>query len=239
MSTHVRERISRPQTRRVRVIKMPLGLNAGEAVAALVGMILVFWMAVYYFVSLKPEADRLKLLEKQFAQQQQDIIANVKPPEEAGALSPSEQAKIALDSLESFKEGHLKSFSAGRIALIKEINAMAKKNSATLTSGIEIESSSEATARAAGQSKTDGQTRKKEDEIAAAFPSVNFRFTVFGQYSNLRNLISDLEHQKQFLVINAVNLSNQEARVTSRRSRSEGVSGIMLTIEMSAFFQPM
>ena len=82
--------------------------------------------------------------------------------------------------------------------------------------------------------------RKKADDLLNAFPSVGFRFTVFGQYANVRNFINELEREKQFVVIDSVNLTNQEARTSSRRARGgEGASGIMLTIEMSAYFQPM
>ena len=82
--------------------------------------------------------------------------------------------------------------------------------------------------------------RKKGDEITSAIPSVTFRFSAFGQYSNLRTFINELEHEKQFLVIDSINLANQEARTASRRSRGgEGSSGVMLTIEMSTYFQPM
>ena len=72
------------------------------------------------------------------------------------------------------------------------------------------------------------------------FPSVSFRFTVFGQYSNVKTFINEVEREKQFVVINSVNFTNQEARAAGRRSRGGegGASGIMLGIEMSAYFQP-
>ena len=77
------------------------------------------------------------------------------------------------------------------------------------------------------------------DDVLNAFPSVNFRFTVFGQYSNLRTFINELEREKQFILINSVNLTNQEAKTASRRGKgTEGAGGIMLTIEMAAYFQP-
>jgi hypothetical protein len=149
---------------------------------------------------------------------------------------------LALESLEIFKGSDLKSFSSGRIALIKEINALAKKNNVTLTSGIDMGANlgdSDAEADQTNENKSTTR-RKKTDELLNAFPSVGFRFTVFGQYSNVRTFISEIEREKQFVVINSLNLTNQEAKTASRRSRGgEGTSGIMLTIEMSAYFQPM
>jgi len=218
-----------------------LGLNLGEAIAVLIAAALLAWAAMQYFSSLRPEQDRLRTIEAELDAQQKSIIANAKL---TGVPEPSaeDQAKIALETLETFKGGHLKSFSSGRIALIKQINALAKKNNVTLTSGIDMGANlgeSDAEGRAASESKSPSK-RKKADDLLDAFPSVGFRFTVFGQYPNVRSLINELEQEKQFVVINSVNLTNQEAKTASRRSRGgDGASGLMLTIEMAAYFQPM
>jgi hypothetical protein len=226
----------------VSAARLPFGLNAVEVVAVLVGIALLVWLAVYYFSSLKPQQDRLHALELEFADQQRSISA-IATPAGKDQASPSDQAKDALESLETFKTGHLKPFSTGRIDLIKEINALAKKHTVTLTSGIEMganigESGAEGD-KAGGKANTkSSSSRKKSDEILGAFPSVTFRFTVFGQYPQVRSFISDLEREKQFLVIDSINLTNQEARIASKRARGEGVTGIMLTIDMAAYFQP-
>jgi len=222
------------------VTKIPFGLNPGEAIAVLIAAAVLLWAVAQYFSSLKPEQDRLRAIEAELDAQQRSIIANAKPD---GPGQPSEdQAKIALDTLETFKGSHLKPFSSGRIALIKEINALAKKNNVTLTSGIDMGADlgeQQAEVDQTSENKTTTR-RKKTEDLLNAFPTVAFRFTVFGQYSNVRTFINELEREKQFVVINSVDLTNQEARTASRRSRGgEGASGIMLTIEMSAYFQPM
>lgn len=239
MSAQVRERVSRSEVRSVRVTRMPFGLSIGEAIAALLALVLLVLVLVYYFSSLRPEQDRLNALNAELAEQQKSIIANKVPM--APETTTVDSTRNALESLEAFKNNHLKSFSSGRIALIKEINALAKKNNVGLTSGIDMgsslgESHSEGDASSTGANSV---KRKKGDEILNAIPSVAFRFAVFGQYSNLRTFINELEHEKQFVVINSITLANQEARTASRRSRGEGAAGIMLTIEMSAYFQPM
>ena len=241
MSTQVRERAARSDVRPVGVTKIPLGLNIGEAIAVLLAAAVLVLIVTQFFSSLKPEQDRLRAIEAELDAQQRSIIANRKT-EGAPEPSPEDQAKIALETLETFKGSHLKPFSSGRIALIKEINALAKKNSVTLTSGIDMGADlgeSEAGSDQASENKSTTK-RKKAEDLLNAFPSVGFRFTVFGQYANVRALINDLERERQFVVINSVNLTNQEARTASRRSRGgEGASGIMLTIDMSAYFQPM
>lgn len=243
MSTQVRERVVRGAARPVSPAKIPFGLNAAEIIAVLVGIALLVWVSVYYFSSLKPQQDRLRALELEFADQQRSISAIATPVNKSQASS-SDMAKDAIESLETFKNGHLKSFSTGRIDLIKEINALAKKHNVTLTSGIEMgaskgESAAEENKAGGKADKKSSSTHKKSDEILTAFPNVTFRFTVFGQYPQVRAFINDLEREKQFLVIDSINLTNQEARTTSRRGRGEGVTGIMLTIDMSVYFQPM
>ncbi len=241
MSTQVRERVSRSGVRQVGATKIPFALSLGELIAVLLAAAVLVWAVTQYFSSLKPEEDRLRAVEAELDAQQRNIVATAKTGSEP-EISAVDQAKIALESLDAFKGSHLKSFSSGRIALIKEINALAKKNNVTLTSGIDMGANLGEADAEGGQASDTKSTRrlKKEEDLLNAFPSVLFRFTVFGQYSNIRSLITELEGQKQFVVIKSVNLTNQEARTASRRSRGgEGASGIMLTIEMSAYFQPM
>jgi hypothetical protein len=239
VSTQVRETIRRPDVRQIRVTRIPFGLSLGEGIATLLAVVLILWTLTYYFSSLKPEQDRLRTIESQLEAQQQSIIKN--KPDAVKDVPVEDQAKVALESLDTFKETHLKPFSSGRIALIREINALAKKTNVSLTSGIDMGSTgSEADSEndEAKEKKTVSR-RKKADDLLNAFPSVNFRFTVFGQYSNMRTFISELERDKQFLVINSLNLTNQEAKTASRRAKGAEVSsGIMLTIEMAAYFQP-
>lgn len=241
MSTQVRERVSRSEVRTVKVSRLPFGMKPAEAIAAILAIVVFVFAVFSYFSSLRPEQERLRLLQSEMDEQQRNIIAGGNVGGSDTTIVDTTQT--ALDSLNSFKTNHLKPFSSGRIELITQINAIAKKNNVVLTSGIEMGSSlgESADADKAAADKKGPARRKKADEILNAIPSVSFRFTVFGPYPNLRTFINEFEHEKQFLVINAINLTNQEGRGTSRRSRGEGggASGIMLTIEMTAYFQPM
>jgi len=240
LSTQVREGVSRAEVRPVGVARIPFGLSLGEAVAFLIAAAFLVIVVAQYFSSLKPEQNRLRALEAELDAQQRSIIANAKAP---GTAEPNfvDEAKIALESLETFRGSQLKPFSSGRITLIREINALAKKNNVTLTSGIDMGADLGESENASDKAAENKVTkRKKTDDLLSAFPSVGFRFTVFGQYTNVRTFINELERAKQFVVVNSVNLTNQEARTSSRRARGgEGASGIMLTIEMSAYFQPL
>jgi hypothetical protein len=239
MSTQVRERVSRSEVRKIKTTMLPFGLSAGESIAALLGLVLIIWVTAYYFTSLRPQQDQLLVLENQLAEQQKNIALNPSQPNANQGKTPEDQAKETLESLETFKGSHLRPFSSGRIDLIKEINALAKKNNVALTSGIDMGgATSIVDANKPGEKTSGTQQRNKADEIFNAFPNVSFHFSVFGQYTDLRAFINQLEHEKHFLVVKSINLTNQEARAAGRRARAEGLSGIMLTIEMSAYFQP-
>lgn len=249
MSAQVREGVTPSEAHVPRAVSMPFGLNVAEALAAFVAAILVIGVVAFYFTSLSPEQDRLRALQAELDEQRRNIVA-VQTPGTREQASAADVAREAVESLDSFKTSHLRPFSTGRIDLIKEINALTRKNSVTLTSGIDMgggppEAGTEgdqAIEKPRGKKGT--TSRKKSDELGTAFPSVSFRFTVFGQYANLRTLIQELEREKHFLVINSINLANQEAKVAGRRSRggggeAGGMSGIMLTIEMAAYFRPV
>ena len=233
----VRERISQVDVRSPRVKRLPLGLSWAEMLALAVALIVVAVAVTRYWTALRPEQARLHQLEQQLADQQHDIILSTGGV--PSTTSPSDIAQQALDSLEQFKTNHLKRLQSGEIELLNEVNALAKKSSVQLMSGIDttrkIPGQNEEDA-AAGQKKASKQ--RKPEEILAVFPALAARFSVSGEYTNLRTFISALESSKQFLLVNTVNITNQEGKTTGRGRRVEAAGGLMLSIEMTAYFRP-
>ena len=236
MSSQVRERVSKLEVRRVGAKRVPFGLSSGELVIAVLVLLFFLVVIVYYFTSLRPEQDRLNKLQEQLKKAQTEIAEVAAPT--AGSASPALSIKAALDSLQTFKAEHLKPLASGRIALINQINALAKKNGMALTSGIDMPL--EKGAEAVDQ---DSSKRKKTEDLYNVFPHMTMHFTVYGQYANMRAFINELEHNKQFLVIKSVNISTQEEKAGEggggrRGGGGGGVSGLTLTVEAVAYFQP-
>ena len=233
----VRERISRVDVRSPRVKTLPFGLSWVEILALSVALIVVVVAVTRYWTALRPEQARLHQLEQQLADQQRDLVLNT--PGVPSTTSPSDIAQQALDSLEQFKTNHLKRLQSGEIELLNEVNALAKKSSVQLMSGIDttrkISGQVEEDA-AAGQKKASKQ--RKPEEILGVFPALAARFSVSGEYANLRSFISALESSKQFLLVNTVNITNQEGKTTGRGRRVEASGGLMLSIEMTTYFRP-
>jgi len=234
MSTHVRERVSRFDIRQAKISSMPLGLTPGELVAALLTLIFFVSAAVYYFASLKPERERLATLEATMESQQQVLrtsLANLKPSDAAPATdAPTD----ALNSLVAFKSQYLKPVNKGRIDLLNEINALAKKNNTQLTSGIDMSFQSVVEEEEAKSSKKGGKNKADLD----VFPRMSVHFEVAGQYSNLRAFIAELERSKQFLVLDSVTLTTMDAGEGEGGRSSAAGAGINLSINLTAYFQP-
>lgn len=237
MSSQVRERVSKFEVRQVRAARLPFGLNSAELVAAVLALLFFVVVVVYYFTSLRPEQARLDKLQEDQKKAQSEIAA-VATPASSGP-SAATTVKSALDSLQAFKSEHLKPLASGRIELINQINALAKKNSVILTSGIDMPLE-----KAAENADQDNSKRKKTEDLYNVFPHMNVHFTVFGQYGNIRTFINELEHNKQFLVIKSVDISIQEDKSGEgggggrRGGHGGNGSGLTLAVDAAAYFQP-
>lgn len=232
MSTRVEEQVSRVTVSRKRR-RLPLGLSGPEVGAAILAL-LVFVVAIFYYLTaLSPEQARLRAQEQEL-QRLNDELAQTQT---APGAPQGPNVKDALASLQTFKGEILRPLASGRIALINEVNALAKKHSVTLTSGIDmpLEKGS------AKADDTDSKRKKKAEDMLNAFPRLDMHFTVFGQYPNLRAFLNDMEHSKQFFVLKSASLVMQEDKGGEggghRRGRPAG-SGLAMAIDASAYFQP-
>lgn len=236
MSTRVSEQVSRVTVRR-KGARRPLGLSGPEIGAAIVAL-LAFVMAVYYyFTALSPEQARLRAQEQTLQRLNAELATTTGTTD--GPKGPN--VKDALASLQAFKTEYLRPLGSGRIALLNEVNALAKKQGVTLTSGIDMPLQK----GAAKDDEADNKRKKRTEEVLNAFPRLDIHFVVFGQYANLRAFVNELEHNKQFLVLKTVSFQMQEDKGGGggeggggRRVRAGLGSGLALSIEASAYFQP-
>lgn len=234
MSARARAR-SAAQAAPRRPLKMPLGLRPLEIVVAVIMIFLVILVAYYYVSTLQPENERLSALEKRDKELdrlvQEAQIKNQQPLKE-------DAAQMALDSLNLFKEKRLKPQMRGEIALYKDINALAKKHNLQLMSGIEM-------SRQGDVKEEEGKGPKKGEEMLRVYPETNIQFTVSGEYQSLRNFISQLEQNQQFLIVNSLNLiiaenddEGGQGRRGGRGGRGGGTKPVALSIDMTTYFHP-
>jgi type II secretory pathway pseudopilin PulG len=231
----VRERLSRLEVGSSRAKTLPFGLTGVEIVAAFIAVAVLAIAVTYFSTSLRTEQARLRQVEQQLADQERDI--DPATGELSSGASPGDLAREALESLERFKTGHLKPMRSGEIELLNGLNALAKKTGVQLASGIDT------TSRMPGQAEEDTTTEskatrsRKKEEILNVFPELEARFTVAGEYPNLRSFISALESGRQFVVVKTIGITSQEGRAAGRGSRGPAGS-LVLSIEMTAYFRP-
>ena len=233
MSAQVRHQVPGIEARRQRNFASRLFLSPVEIAVGSIVVLFFFGVLFYYFSSLKPEQQKLARLEEQQKSEKQFLIGMISG---AGVQPVRNTAKDALDSLEAFKTRYLRPQREGQRALIDEINALVKKHNARLTSGLAM--SLENT----GEDLEKKKSKSKNAETSlSVFPKLNITFTIAGQYENLRSFISELERNKQFIVIHSLNFTTVEDSGEGeggRRGRRATVSGLVLSVNLAAHFQP-
>ena len=231
MVTQVKERNAKVSITARRPIRRPFGLRPHELVSAAAVLTFFILAIIFYFSSLKPRQDEVAILEGQLEQLKQREDGVLKDQAKVEGPTAVDQGKVALESLDYFKGTHLKPLSQGRIALINDINAMAKKNRVTLMSGIDMKMDR---AVIAPDDDKEESKRKNKESFLRVFPNLEMQFTVAGEYKPLRQFISDLEANKQFKTIESINLNILKETEGSRTNRRTRISGIALTIAMTA-----
>ena len=230
MSTHVEERPSRAAVRPRRA-RRAFGLSGPEIGASILALLAFVLAVFYYFTALNPEQTRLRTQEQEL-QRLNEELSNITT---AAGGPPGPNVRDTLASLQTFKSDYLRPLSSGRIALINEVNALSKKHSVTLTSGIDMPLEKGSVQTDDG----DSRRKKKAEEVLNAFPHLDMHFTAFGQYPNLRAFLNDIEHNKQFFVVKSVSFVMQEDKGGGRqRARASAGSGLVMVIDASAYFQP-
>ncbi|MEK6304113.1 MAG: hypothetical protein AABO41_25780 [Acidobacteriota bacterium] len=232
----VRERVSRLDVGAPRVQTLPFGLSWVEILAAIITVAFLAFAVSRYWTALKPEQVRLRQLEQQLADQQRELVPMTVGT--ASTASPNDVARDALESLERFKAAHLRPLRSGEIELLRDLNALAKRTGVQLASGIDT------TPRMPGQTEDSTDEKKatkakKQEDVLNVFPALVTRLSVSGEYANLRSFISELESSKQFLVVKTISIISQEGQTTGRRGRAEAAGGLVLSIEMTAYFRPV
>jgi Tfp pilus assembly protein PilO len=209
-------------------------LRPYEVAAVMLLVLAVVALGIYYFVLLGPERDRvtkLRSIDKKNAEE----IKNLQ--KSAGEIKdPNAQVKIALASLEKFGS-LLPNQTTGGTAILREINELARKNKIGITDGLKFTKIEEAPIN---------QTVSEKREGASIYPGLSLDLGVQGKYDDLRAFINDVEHSKNFLVLNAIQLQGIEpqnmqrggVRTTTRGPKVVGpIETIALRLKLDAYFK--
>jgi len=210
-------------------------LRPYEIAAVLLLVMAVVAVGVYYFVLLGPARDRVAKLRAEDKKNTEQIKTLQKGVTDY--KDPNVTVKVALGSLEKFGS-LLPNQNAGRTAILREINELARKDKIGITDGLKFTKIEEAPV---------GQTDSQRREDASIYPGESLDLGVQGKYDDLRTFINDIEHSKNFLVLNAIQLQGIEpqnvqrpggVRTATRGQKTVGpIEVIALRIKLDAYFR--
>ena len=177
-----------------------------EFVALAVATLLLLAAVLAYVSLLVPQRSRLASLEAEREQLQRQLAAQQSSLGES--QDTRQRVSEILASLERFEVDHLGHAGSGTKTVIEELNRLIIKNNLRISGGVQFTQLQETPPAAAGQQ---GQRRSTTEESAqrvvqSVFPGIGVALTVEGTYPNLRRFVRDIEADRQFVVINAVEL---------------------------------
>ena len=226
----IRARLNRLRSSRHQGILGPAEL-IGLAGSVLI-LVLVIVSYLYFLLPARSRHDTLQLERSRLQSQ----ILNSRDVVLQGQSTDTTVQNITR-SLDAFESDRLIGANPGRMSLYDSLNQLISKNGLRNTSGPTY------TPLDPSGSKTGTSgSRSANTKWQSIYPGIAISVTVDGQYQNLRRFVRDIETNKQFLIINSVELE----RATETNSAppvavapAGGTSGslVSLRLEMATYFQ--
>lgn len=206
-------------------------LGPAEIIGLGGGALILLLVIGSYFYFLLPANSRLAARQSERAllltqvQSMKDVVRD-------GQSTEATVQKIT-ESLESFESRQLVNADRGRMSLYDSLNLLMRNNALRNTSGPTY-----APLEPAG-SKTNTSTKTGNTKWQSIYPGIVISLTVEGQYPNLRKFVQDLERDKQFVIINSVELerSTDTNSLVAGEGKPAGATPVSLRLEMATYFQ--
>jgi Tfp pilus assembly protein PilO len=213
------------------------GVLGPAEIIGLVGSTLVLvLMIVSYLYFLVPARSRLNnlQLERSRLQTQLKDSQNVVRQEQSTDATVQNITK----SLDEFESGRLNVANSGRMSLYDSLNQLMRKNALRNTSGPTY-----TTLEPKGLKPGASGTKSGNTKWQSIYPGIAISVTVEGQYQNLRRFVRDIEANRQFVIINSVELERATetngAPSVEGETPTSGAGGalVSLRLEMATYFQ--
>ena len=210
-------------------------LGPAEIIGLAGSVLFLLLVAVSYLYFLVPANSRLDTLQSErslLQTQLRDLQGVIR----SGETTEASVQKIT-QSLDEFENNQLLGADRGRMGLYDSLNVLMRKNGLRNTSGPTY-TPLEPSDSKAGTSAT----RSANAKWQSLYPGIAISVTVEGQYQNLRRFIRDLETNKQFTIINSVELERSTETNNSLPTEGEPTSGgrgslVSLRLELATYFQ--
>lgn len=206
-----------------------------EIVAVAGSLLILLLVVVSYLYFLGPANSRLDALQLERSRLHKQLRASQE------FLSQGETTEAAVQkitqSLDDFENQQLLGADRGRMGLYEGLNVLIRKNGLRNTSGPTY-----TPLEAAGSKQSAGNTQAANTKWQSVYPGIAISVTVEGQYQNLRRFVRDLETNKQFIIINSVELersteTNSAPPVEGEAPNTPRGTLVSLRLEMATYFQ--
>lgn len=176
-------------------------LGVPEVAALGVAALLLLTAVLSYLFLLAPQRSRKETLEAE----RKELELRLKDQQSVLGHGEDTQQRVGeiLTSLNDFEVDKLGQASSGSKTVIEELNRLIVKNNIRISGGISFTQLQE-TVPGTEQNQSQRREEGAQRVVQSVFPGIGVTLTVEGTYSNLRRFIRDIEADRQFVVIDAV-----------------------------------
>lgn len=227
--------LRRALLRRLNFGGQPGILGPAELIGLAGSMLIVVLVIVSYLYFLVPARSRLSTLQLERSRLQTEL-RNTQEVVRHGQTTEATVQNIT-QSLDTFESKRLLSANPGRMGLYDSLNELIRKNGLRNTSGPTYAPLDPTTSKNGANG-----TRSTNTKWQTIYPGIAVSLTVEGPYQNLRRFVRDIETNKQFVIINSVELersteTNSSASTEGGPATETRGSLVSLRLEMSTYFQ--
>ena len=229
-SVQIRARLNRLNFTRQQGI-----LGPAEIIALASSVLILVLVIVSYLYFLLPARLRLEALKAERSGLQSQL-RNLSEVVRQGQTTDASVQNIT-QSLEAFESYGLVGANVGRMSLYDSLNQLIKKNGLRNTSGPTY-----TPLEPTGSKKGTSGSRSANAKWQSIYPGIAISVTVEGPYPSLRRFVRDIESNKQFVIINSVELerateTDNAPGVTGEPGVATRGSFVSLRLEMATYFQ--
>jgi Tfp pilus assembly protein PilO len=212
------------------------GMFGLTEVIGLAGSLLVLALVIVaYLYFLMPARSRLNALQLERTRLQTQLRTSQDAVQHGQTTEATVQS--ITQSLDNFENDQLMTTNRGRMGLYDSLNGLIRKNGLRNTSGPTY-----APLEPKGTKTATSGDRSANSKWQSVYPGIVISLTVEGPYQNLRRFIRELEQDKQFVIINSVELERSTETNSSPSPDGNPTTGarsslVSLRLDMASYFQ--
>lgn len=210
-------------------------LGPAELIGLSGSVLVLVLMIVSYFYFLVPARNRRENLKLERSRLQSQLLNSRDVVRQEQTTDATVQN--ITRSLGTFENDRLININVGRMSLYNSLNELMHKNGLRNTSGPTY-----TPLEPKGMKPGSGGSKSANTKWQSIYPGLTISVTVEGQYQNLRRFVRDIEANKQFVIINSVELersteTNAAPPIEGDVAAENGAAQVSLRLEMATYFQ--